>query len=373
MRQILFHIPLNRPWNLGPLGEVPGFGFGLVLLIWSLYGGWYVYSQVRTNGWKLTRENMLKPIITWLFWAGMIAFGAPRLGNYLEVNGSAAFQPGIPVFGYGLMLFIGFTTAVMLAAWRAEKEGMSSELIWDLAILLFFCGIGGARLFYILQYPQEVFGGIPWPEWPVAALNLSRGGIVLYGSLLAGAAGYFSFCYFKKIRPLALADVIVPSVFVGIGFGRIGCLLNGCCYGRVTSLPWGIQFPKDGTAFYGLLQKHLIDESALCTPPLHPTQIYSAIDGFMIAAITAWYFRYRRRNGEVLAVALLIYPVTRFCIELLRADETGKFGTSLTISQWISIALFVVNIGYMIFLSQRPAVRDPLSTPSEPIGRLTAT
>ena len=363
MRQILFQIPLDRPWNLGPFGMVPGFGFGLVLFVWALFGLWTVIARGRATGWKFRLSDDWSWGATWLIVAALITFGAPRLGQYLHENGSFAFKDGLPIFGYGLMLFFGFTFAAVFAARRAESVGLSSELIWDLASWLFIPGILGARIFYLIQYGDKVFGGIPIREWPMAALNLSQGGIVLYGALLGGAAGYFTFCYVKRIRPLGLADIVVPSVFIGIGFGRIGCFLNGCCYGCASVLPWAVQFPKESSTFASMVEKGLLSETAACTPPLHPTQLYSSIDGFMIAFITAWYFWHRRRNGEVLAVALVIYPITRFCMELLRADEVGKFGTTMTISQWISIALFVVNLGFMAYLSKRPPVRDPIIVP----------
>ena len=365
MRQILFHIPLDRPWNLGPLGQAPGFGFGLVLAIWVLFGAWYALQHLRETGWKVKISDECSSIATWVGIAALIVFGAPALGKYLEVNGSPNFKEGPPIFGYGLMLFMGISSAAYLAARRAERSGVSSEVIWDLAGWIVIPGILGARLFYLIQYHDEVFAGVPVSQWPVIALNFSQGGIVLYGGLLAGAVGYFSFCYQRRIRPLGLADIIVPSVFVGIGFGRIGCFLNGCCYCRACQLPWAVQFPKESTTFSSMLEKQLVDASASCTPLLHPTQIYSSIDGFMIAIITSWYFWRRRRNGEVLAVALIIYPVTRFCMELLRADEVGKFGTTLTISQWISISLFLVNIPYMIYLSRQPAVREPVVSPED--------
>ncbi len=367
MRQVLIQIPLNRPWNLGPFGEVSGFGFGLVLAIWALFGAWTVFAKYRQSGWRFKPTEDLWHVASWIGIALTIVYAIPALGDYLQANGSTNFRDGLPIFGYGAMMFLGFSAAILLAARRAKSVGLSSDVIWDMAIWLILPGIVGARLFYLVQHGDRVFRDVPVSEWLVSAFNLSQGGIVLYGALLGGAAGYFTFCYVHRLRPLALADIIVPSVFVGIGFGRIGCLLNGCCYGAVTSMPWGIRFPADGAAFSDMLGKKLVEATATCTPPLQPTQIFSSIDGFMIACLTTWYFRYRRRNGEVLAVALIIYPITRFCMELLRADELGQvvFGiqTNLTISQLISIALFTFNIGFMIYLSKRPPVREAIELP----------
>ena len=367
MRQILFQIPLDRPWNLGPFGQVPGFGFGLVLLLWSLVGVGTVILRRRQNREMWTLSSEFWPGLNWLFVASLIVFVAPRVGAYLRAQGSPAFQEGLPVFGYGLMMFIGFSVGTTLATFRAQREGLSGEVIWDLASWLFIPGIIGARLYYLIQHGDRVFTGTPTPAWFIDALNLSQGGLVLYGGLIGGAIGYFTFCYLRRIRPLALADIIVPSVFIGIGFGRIGCFLNGCCYGAASSLPWAVRFPRDSATFSAMLEKNLVEIHAACTPPLHPTQIYSSIDGFLIAAITAWYFRYRRRNGEVLAVALLIYPVTRFLLELLRADEAGQLKTTLTTAQLVSITLFVINLGFIYYLSKRPAVREPVTVPPGPV------
>ncbi len=363
MRQVLFHIPLDRAWSLGPLGQVPGFGLGVVLLIWVLLGlwEWVARRQEKRPSWS---SDDCWAIARWLVGAFLIVFVAPQLGAWLRANGSPNFRDGLPVFGYGFMLFLGMASAIGLASWRAEREGVSTDLIWDMAFFLFIVGIAGGRLFYLVQKREEVFTNVnDVGSFVNAVFNLSQGGLVLYGALLGGAVAFFSFCHYRRVSPLGLLDIITPSIFVGIGFGRIGCFLNGCCYGDECSLPWAVQFPRGSATFDALVWKRLIPPDALWTPPLHPTQLYSALDGFLIAALTFWYFRHRRRNGECFAVALMIYPITRFVIEILRNDEGGQLGTSLTISQWVSICLFAVNIGYMVWLSRRPAVRDRIVVP----------
>jgi phosphatidylglycerol---prolipoprotein diacylglyceryl transferase len=363
MRQVLFHIPLDRPWSLGPLGQVSGFGFGVVLLVWVLLGAWELLERRKDSERKFDADDVWS-LARWLIVAAVIVFGAPMLGAYLRANGSIHFRDGLPIFGYGFMLFLGMASAIWLASWRAGREGVPTDLLWDLAFCLFVGGITGGRLFYLVQKRDEVFANVhDLGSFLNAVFNLSQGGLVLYGALLAGAAVFFTFCHYRRVSPLGLLDIITPSIFVGIGFGRVGCFLNGCCYGDECSLPWAVQFPRGSAAFEALAFRKLIPEDALWTPPLHPTQLYSALDGFLIAALTFWYFAHRRRNGECFAVALMIYPVTRFVIEILRNDEGGQLGTSLTISQWVSIGLFLVNLGYMVWLSQRPAVRDPIKVP----------
>lgn len=372
MRQILFHIPLDRSVTLGPLGDVPVFGFGLLLLGWILLAVVWGILRVRESGFRLVSAD------GWLIgqWglAALAIIKAPALGAYLRENGTANFRDGLPIFGYGFMLFVAVGVGTWVAAWRARREGLESDRIWDLAFCLFLSGITGARLFYLIQYRDRVFRNVnSVPEFLFTVFNLSSGGIVLYGGLLAAAVGFFTFCAVNRIRPLAMLDIITPSIFLGIGFGRIGCFLNGCCYGDECDLPWAVRFPRGSATFDALVEKNLLDPSALWTQPLHPTQIYSAIDGFVIAGLTAWYFSRRRRNGEVFAIGLTIYPITRFLIEFIRGDEPGIVG--LTISQWISVVMFSVAICYMAFLSRRPAIRESIidkSAPALPQGTAAA-
>lgn len=362
MRQILFHIPLDQPISLGPLGNVNLFGVGLLLLLWAALGVWLVVSRIRQKT-PFNTEDMWS-IGRWIVGV-VVILAAPQLGAWLRANGAAPFRDGLPIFGYGFMLFIAVAVGGWWAAWRAQRERLSSDKIWDLAFCLFICGIAGARLFYLIEYRDRVFQDVATiPQFVVTVLNLSSGGIVLYGGLIAAAIAFFVFCGVNRIRPLALLDIITPSIFLGIGFGRIGCFLNGCCYGEPSTLPWAVSFPRDSATFGALVEKKLLDPNAVCTPPLHPTQIYSAIDGFVIAALTAWYFSRRRRNGEVFAIGLFIYPITRFLIEFIRNDEPGLLGPKLTIAQWISVGMFAIAIGYIAWLSRRPAVREPICADS---------
>ncbi|MBI1347147.1 prolipoprotein diacylglyceryl transferase [bacterium] len=367
MRQVLFRIP----WEGISLGGVtlPLFGFGLLfwVLLAVLTGG--VWLGLRSAGPASSKNSApaatdspfdIGSMLFWLF--------ALILVVQARVIGPRMAPEGLPIFGYGVMLLIGLTTAVFAADWRARSEGLPPETIWDLAIWLFIPGIIGARIFYLVQYRDRVFTGVEnLPQFVWATVNLSEGGIVLYGGLLAGAAAYFTFCAVKKLPPLQLADIITPSVFIGIGFGRIGCLLNGCCYGDACTLPWGLEFPAQSVPFLALVERGFLAPDALHTPPLHPTQIYAALDGFFIAALTWWYYGVRRVPGDVLGLALLISPLTRFLIEILRGDEYGQWGTTLTISQWVSVALFTTGLLFQIYLSrQAHGVRGGLPSNLKP-------
>ncbi len=342
MRQVLFRIPwAGIPWGAG---HIPLFGAGLLLVLWMLFGVWSLRALAKSAG-KWTFPDPTAAIL-WTVVAAAI-FQAPQFGPRIAPQ-------GIPLFGYGLMMLLGLLSAIVLAEYRARQAGYAPEMIWDLATALFIPGIIGARVYYLVQHGDKVFVGKQGlPEILFAAVNLSEGGLVLYGGLIAGTVAYFVFCFWKHLPPLRIADIITPSVCVGIGFGRIGCLLNGCCFGDRCELPWGIVFPHDSVPFLALVQRGFLAPDALATPPLHPTQIYSSLDGFFTAALVLWYSRFRRVPGDVFGLALLILPVSRFLIEFLRGDEYGQWGTSLTSAQMVSIGLFSIGVVLQVYLGRQ--------------------
>ncbi len=344
MRQVLFRIPWDGiPWGNG---HFPIFGFGLLLALWTLAGIGSVIAVYRAEGKWLWPD--LTSTILWLAVAGGIV-QAPQFGRQIAPE-------GLPIFGYGMMMLLGLLSAIKLAEYRARQAGYEPEMIWDLATSIFIPGIIGARVFYLVQHGEKVYAKAQGlPAVLLATVNLSEGGLVLYGGIIAGTIAYFVFCYQRKLPPLGIADIITPSVCVGVGFGRIGCLLNGCCFGDRCELPWGIVFPHDSVPFSALVQRGFLAPDALASPPLHPTQIYSAIDGFLTAGLALWYTRYRRVPGDVLGLALLVSSATRFLIEFLRGDEYGQWGTSLTIAQWISMGLFAVGLGLQVYLGKAAA------------------
>src|SRR5262245_45923882 len=266
MRSILFKIPLDGQISLGPLGRIPVFGMGLLLALWCLVGAGYVALTVRREGWKgvgLTVVTVWAVVALAIFKAGELAINA------------------IPVYGYGTMLFVGFLASASLAARRLRKEGADGEIAWDAAMWIFISGILGGRVFYVIQYRDKFFGLDPETDKPRTAMqvigalvNLPDGGLVLYGSLIFAPLAYYLFCRMRRIRPLALADIAITSVFVGITFGRLGCLLHGCCYGDICSLPWAVTFPAHSVPFEALVSRGLLAKNASASLALHPTQLY---------------------------------------------------------------------------------------------------
>jgi phosphatidylglycerol---prolipoprotein diacylglyceryl transferase len=345
MRSILFTIPLDGHVDLGPLGKIPVFGAGLILLLWLAVGGILLAVAARRHG---LRNIPWPSVVIWVVIAAAV-HELPR------------FVARIPVYGYGTMLFVGFLASTAAASYRIRKLGFDGEIAWDAAMWIFISGILGARLFYVVQYHERFFvkGAAPGEIFK-ALINLPDGGLVLYGGVIAASVGYYLFCRQRRIAPLALADLVITSVFIGLLFGRLGCLMHGCCYGDVCSLPWAVTFPQGSVPFDSLVARGYLSPDDARSLPLHPTQLYDSINALTLALLTWACYPFRRRDGQIVAMGWILYPVNRFLIEFLRSDEPGRFGTSLTISQWVSIFLLISGVAWYLWLRTRPAGCRPL-------------
>lgn len=160
---------------------------------------------------------------------------------------------GFPIHSFGLMLAIAGFTATWMAAQRAQRHGGSADDVYDLAGWFFLSGLIGARLFYVIQYRHH-FSSI----WGV--FELWRGGLVVFGAAIGAFVGFTIFCLRRRLRLLWMLDVLAPSLALGMAFGRIGCFLNGCCYGDYCETPWAVTFPASSA-----VEKRLV-ENGLMSP-----------------------------------------------------------------------------------------------------------
>jgi phosphatidylglycerol:prolipoprotein diacylglycerol transferase len=257
---------------------------------------------------------------------------------------------GVKVFGYGFMLFVAFLASMYLAAWLARREKLDPEVIHDLSLAVFLGGLLGARLFYVAQY---------WGERVHSLLDIVKiweGGIVLYGSIIGGTITFF---IYRQIRPFPLRpflDVIAPALTLGVAIGRLGCFLNGCCFGDVCHLPWAVSFPEPSPPWAAHQMAHLINTGVHWSLPVHPTQLYSTLDGLVLTILLLAYFPIRKTDGQVMALLMMLYPITRLLIEYLRNDE-AIFFARMTISQNISLVLMALGALYWYRLSRLPQNR----------------
>lgn len=328
MRSELFRIPFGGSVSIGGV-DVPWFGFGLLLATWAVIGAALLLWQ-----WRRGTLKFGPGVIYWVVVAAAIA----ALPQFVVPKGPIPRE--WPVFGFGLMLFLGFFGAAQLASIRFSKRGLDGEMAWDIAFWGVPAGIIGARLWHIVQY-WPLYQGQPWTKF----FQLWDGGLVFYGGLITGTLAFVLYCLWRKLNPLEMGDLIMPSLFVGMGFGRLGCFLNGCCYGDFCALPWAVAFPEGSNPYRVQVADGYLLGTEAWSLPLHPTQLYSALDAFLLVAVTLAYYPFRQRKGDVIVLGLAIHAVSRFLIEFVRNDEPGQLGTTFTISQWFSGVMLLGALG----------------------------
>jgi phosphatidylglycerol:prolipoprotein diacylglycerol transferase len=342
MRKVLLRFVFDNIWQWQAVENELHIGTAWLMLLWVLMVG-IAFAAMYLKSKRATESAMSAG-----FWLIVpVALAAVWLLKLPIV------KTGIPVFGYGLMMFIGFSSATWLASRRVRAIGQPPETIWDMMMWALIPGLIGARIIYLLQYGDRVFAGKQGFDLLLASVALWDGGIVFYGGVIGGIVGVVIYCKRRSVSPLAMLDVIAPSMFVGEGFGRIGCFLYGCCYGKACDLPWSVRFPPDSLTFEKLAPEGRILQNPLSTISLHPTQLYSSFAAFALAGILAWYFRRRPFDGAVLALGWILYPINRYVLESLRDDEPPRLGTIFTFSQLVSIGLLISGIGAMYYFSKR--------------------
>jgi phosphatidylglycerol:prolipoprotein diacylglycerol transferase len=257
---------------------------------------------------------------------------------------------GYSLHGFSLMMLLACFGALGITFWRARREGIDPEAVAGLATWLISGGFIGARVMYLIQHPEMV-------EHVSDVFKIWQGGIVFYGCILGGLIGSVIYWVRHPFPFAAMADAVAPALAVGSALGRVGCFLNGCCFGTRSDLPLGVCFPAGSPPWVRHVTLGLISPTAACSLPVHPTQLYAAFDGLLLLGLLTWFYPRRRRDGEVMAVLMVAYPVLRFANECLRADE-GAVLAGLTVAQAISVGLFLAGVITWFTLPRRPLVRD---------------
>lgn len=258
-------------------------------------------------------------------------------------------SPGLTLHSFSVLLSLAVVAGLALTVWRARRERLSTETVLELAVWLLSGGIIGARGLYILTHPQSIqtFSDI---------FKIWQGGIVYYGCLIGGLIGSTLYWFRRPFPFLAMADAVAPALALGSTIGRLGCWFNGCCYGQICEPGWGVAFPAGSIPWARHVSEGLIPPSSAQSLHVLPTQLYAVLDGFLILAVLSVYYPRRKRDGEVMAVLMLTYSVTRFVMETLRADE-GAILLGLTLSQSISVAVFLGGLALRSWLASRPPWR----------------
>lgn len=226
----------------------------------------------------------------------------------------------ITVHGYGLMIGLGVVAALLLGDYRAKKRGLSSDAVYGMTFFAVIFGFASAKVLYIIT------------QWENFLKNplfyLSGSGFVVFGGIIGAILTLYVYGKAKKLDLLRYLDLMAPSVALAQAFGRGGCFLAGCCYGRQTTSRIGVVFTNSAYAPNGVR--------------LLPTQLFMSAGDLLLAAILLWYSRKERMKGRVSALYIILYSLGRFGIEFLRDDDRGMVGV-LSTSQFIGILMAIAG------------------------------
>lgn len=424
MQQTLFLIPTS--WFNGPL-----------LIGWLVLGA--IIMAVMAAKYGLGKD-LLGFLPMYGIVAALIWFVLPQLqieGLDPASPGGPMIKQGLAIRGYGFCLLLAMSSAVGIIYIRCRQTGFDFDKTLSLTFWMIVCGIIGARVFYVVQKWDEFNADTP-QKLVMTLLDMTKGGLVVYGSLIGGMLAAIVFFRVTKLPWRKAIDVVAPAMVLGLAIGRLGCLMNGCCYGGICDSQIGLSFPAGSPPYvhqlqegrllgvtasiddkndypikvetvapdslaeqYGIavkdrifvaapdsLQLRAVHHDGLELDPVvrvyregsvdefakipvsdlpsqslkvHPTQIYSSISAFLLAAFLWFYYPRRSFDGEVFALLIIIYPVVRFILEAIRVDEGGQLNTGLTISQIVSIILIVIGLGFWTLLRIRSEKPEPIS------------
>ena len=221
------------------------------------------------------------------------------------------------IYSYGLIIVLAFIVSTFLLVRQAKQYGLNPDLIFNLSFIILVSGIIGARILYVILNLRFYLSN------PVEVIMLSHGGLAWFGGLISGTLACTIYLKYKRLDVYRIFNLVIPYVALGQAIGRVGCFLNGCCFGK-ESLRFGLYFPVHN--------KILI-----------PTQLYSSFALLLIFAILRTKQIQTHKKGEIFYLYLLLYSLWRFFIEFFRAD-TRIFIFDLTIFQIFSIAVFVFSL-----------------------------
>ncbi|MBI4553512.1 MAG: prolipoprotein diacylglyceryl transferase [Candidatus Latescibacteria bacterium] len=253
----------------------------------------------------------------------------------------------LAVRSYGVLLALSFLAGVYVALWRARQRGLDPSRLLTMCLLIVASSIVGARVLYVIPHWEEFIGhpfDIISPVQSSGDIGIT--GLTMYGGVIAALAT--SIWYLKRHRQPVwrTADACAPSIALGIGLTRIGCFLNGCCFGLPSTLPWAVTFPELSAA--GALFPRT---------PLHPAQLYSSLYGFALFGALLAVDRRDRYDGFLFALFLMIESVAHFTVDVFRYYEASMTLTTvgafpISVNQGLCLLLF--GMGLFLMLRLRP-------------------
>lgn len=269
-----------------------------------------------------------------------------------------------PIHTFGVLMGSGFLAGILYSLRQSRKWGLDPEVIFNLSFWIMVSGVLGARALYVFIDIGQKGWSSEFVTWNVTKwVALWEGGLVWYGGFIAASIVVIAYAYRQKLPVWRVADVLAPAAFMGLAIGRIGCLMAGDDFGKPTHVPWAVTFHNPLALVY---------PPSLLGVPLHPTQTYMQMKSFTVAFVCHMFLkRWKRYDGAVLALSMMVYSVLRFIIEYFRADTERGFipgtGQWVSTSQGIGIAVFILGIVLLLWRKRAaPAISASPATVAPP-------
>ena len=261
---------------------------------------------------------------------------------------------------YTVMFALAFLVGTLLPVWQNFKRSEPFPVTTMGGVWVFFGALIGSKTYWWLQYGE-------WADlkWGMFLLN---SGLVFYGGLIGGVLGGIAYVRWCRAQLGQVADLVMPYVALAHALGRFGCFLNGCCWGAVTKLPWGVTYPVTGWgAYHEQVMDGLIKKGTKCPLPVHPTQMYEAVGCMVIFILLRFIYKKGTPTGLIVGLYMLFYGMLRFTTEFFRGDSAHP-ALGLTVSQLVAFGLMAGGLVVLVWLQFRskrceiPADDRPMST-----------
>ena len=273
------------------------------------------------------------------------------------------------------MAALGVCAAYLMVKKNRDYAKVSSDQVADIIFLLIVSGVIGARIFYIIsyfdQFKYSYIKGVKvlnsTPEMVLEMLKIYNGGLVFYGGFICAVIAMIIYCRKKKLDFWMITDMCVPGLALGHLFGRIGCFLNGCCYGKPTEMPFAITYPA-GTPpalkYPDMAQQKIIQigeglQTVCPSLHLHPVQLYEVLCNLILVLLLNFTLK-KLKRGQNLALYIFLYGIIRFSDEFFRGDHktADLFFGIFTPAQFIGLFLIPIGAGLFFYFQKKDAWRS---------------
>ena len=246
------------------------------------------------------------------------------------------------VYWYGIFMAMGALAALLNWAWLGRGSHRTFNYCSDMLFWIMVSGVVGARIAYIAANLPDFAAA------PATIFRIDQGGLIFYGGFIGSGLALALFAKRRDENLWGLFDFVITGVPLAHAFGRIGCIMNGCCYGGLHEGALALHFPKDSLVWWRQVQEGLITRFTPQSLGVHPVQAYEALCGLLIFALLQGVYRQKRARGTVVGLYLVTYAVARFSLEYLRGDPRVRFETPFSVAQYVSIGLFITGTAILV-------------------------